>query len=108
MGNEIEKPSHMKWDNETERIEILEIHESIPLCKGRPEDLVRDVDTSSWRPGTVLYPGVSGGYTPYKPSEEAEYLGFVVRQHATKGVIAMHTQLKDFDTPDDSEDSTNG
>jgi len=52
--------------------------------------LVRDIDTSAWPEGTILYlNGVVGGLTSTEPSPPAHYIkvGYVVRSHAVNGSI---------------------
>lgn len=53
--------------------------------------IVRDIDTSAWTVGTVLYmdPTIAGGLTNTKPSAPAirAPIGFVLRQHATTGRV---------------------
>lgn len=57
--------------------------------------LVRNVNTSSWAEGTMLYlSSTAGSLTSVKPVPPAHAvrIGWVVRQHATAGSILVHVQ----------------
>jgi hypothetical protein len=58
------------------------------------EGLVRDLNTSSFTEGDVLYLGSSGGITNVKPVTPLHLVtvGYCVRSHATEGSIFAHPQ----------------
>lgn len=69
------------------------------------QGLVRDIDTSSWAAGTVLYlsttPGAMTSTAPVIPAE-GPVIAIVTYQHATNGVILVthdgHKHWSDMDT----------
>jgi len=54
--------------------------------------LVRDLDTSSYESGTILYLGVSGGYTDIEPisPKHRVTIGTVFRSHASVGSVLVN------------------
>lgn len=56
--------------------------------------LVRDLDTSAIAEGTEIYlsPTVAGGWTATRPTTEGHFvvrIGWIIRQHATQGMIFL-------------------
>lgn len=60
--------------------------------------LVRDVDTSAYSAGDILYlsPTTAGGYTDVKPNlpDYTIKIGIVIRSHATEGSILVNIQQR--------------
>lgn len=55
--------------------------------------LLHNVDTSSWPVGTELYidSEVRGNLTSIKPETNANFVGFVIKQDSTNGIIFVNT-----------------
>lgn len=74
--------------------EILNTAEGALVVK---DGIVRDVDTSAWPVGTVLYsnPAVPGALTSTKPAAPAirTAIAIVLRQHATTGRIYVRMEV---------------
>jgi len=62
------------------------------------QGLVRDVDTSAYTAGDVLYPSATpGAVTNVAPSADSQKIGSVLRSHASSGIIYVDLDYRETD-----------